>query len=66
MNRDNLEAVCQRTGILRIHGFHFDHDEYSADAAFFFGLQGCCEMGRGYLKSHNRIGSGGGGGGYPG
>lgn len=40
MNRGNLEAVCQREGIVRIHRFHFDHDECSADAAILFGLQG--------------------------
>lgn len=42
MNRGNLEAVCQRKGIVRIHRFHFDHDECSADAAFISGLQGDC------------------------
>lgn len=42
MNRGSLGAVCQRKGIVRIHRFHFDHDECSADAAFLFGLQGDC------------------------
>ena len=36
MNRGSLGAVCQRKGIVRIHRFHFDHDECSADAAFLF------------------------------
>lgn len=39
---EQREAVCQRKGIVRIHRFHFDHDECSADAAFLFGLQGDC------------------------
>lgn len=42
MNRRNLEAVCQRKGIVRIPRLHFDHDECSADAAFLSGLQGGC------------------------
>lgn len=42
MNRRNLETMCQRQGIVRIHRFHFDRDECSADAAFLFGLQGDC------------------------
>lgn len=40
--RGNLEDVCQRKGIVRIHRFHFDHDECSADTVFCFGLQGDC------------------------
>lgn len=39
---EQSEAVCQRKGIVRIHRFHFDHDECSADAAFLSGLQGDC------------------------
>lgn len=39
---EQKKAVCQRKGIVRIHRFHFDHDECSADAAFLFGLQGDC------------------------
>lgn len=58
MNRRNLEAVCQRKGIVRIQRFHFDHDECSADAAFPSGLRGGCWGGGQYLKSHNRAGWG--------
>lgn len=42
------ETVCQRKGIVRIHRFHFDQNECSADAVFLFGLQG--DRGRGWIN----------------
>lgn len=44
MNRGNLAVLCQGKGIIRIHRFHFDHDECSADAAILSGLQGECGL----------------------